>query len=91
MQTTQDSPVLPPFSEEQQNKMEDLIADTRLHIEELQSTITILRQANSNESENIDKEDLRYYIEIIEDKIKIIIHQYNEIENQFQEIIIKKS
>ena len=62
MRTTQDSPILPPFSEEQQNKMGDLIADTRLHIEELQSTITILRQANSNESENIDKEDLRYSI-----------------------------
>lgn len=71
--------------------MEDLIADTRLHIEELQSTINILRQANSNESEIIEKEDLRYYIEIIKDKIKIIIDQYNEIENQFQEIMIKKS
>jgi|InofroStandDraft_1065614.scaffolds.fasta_scaffold00063_15 hypothetical protein len=71
--------------------MEDLIADTRLHIEELQSTINILRQANSNESEIIEKEDLRYYIEISKDKIKIIIDQYNEIENQFQEIMIKKS
>ena len=69
--------------------MEDLIADTRLHIEELQSTINILRQANSNESEIIEKEDLRYYIEISKDKIKIIIDQYNEIENQFQEIMIK--
>ena len=64
--------------------MEDLIADTRLHIEELQSTINILRQANSNESEIIEKEDLRYYIEIIKDKIKIIIDQYNEIENQLK-------
>ena len=71
--------------------MEDLIADTRLHIEELQSTINILRQANSNESEIIEKEDLRYYIEISKYKIKIIIDQYNEIENQFQEIMIKKS
>ena len=71
--------------------MEDLIADTRLHIEELQSTINILRQANSNESEIIEKEDLRYYIEKSKDKIKIIIDQYNEIENQFQEIMIKKS
>lgn len=71
--------------------MEDLIADARLHIEELQSTINILRQANSNESEIIEKEDLRYYIEISKDKIKIIIDQYNEIENQFQEIMIKKS
>ena len=71
--------------------MEDLIADTRLHIEELQSTINILRQANSNERKKKKKEDLRYYIEISKDKIKIIIDQYNEIENQFQEIMIKKS
>lgn len=68
--------------------MEDLIADTRLHIEELQSSITILKQANSNQQENIDKEDLRYYIETILNKIEIILKQYNEIESQVLEIIL---
>ena len=50
------------------------------------STITILKQAHSNESTNIEKEDLRYYLDTISEKIKIILNQYQEIDKKLIEL-----
>jgi len=59
--------------------MEDLMANTRLHIEELQSTITILQKAAANEFETFAKEDLDNYLEIVSKKMKTVLKEYDKL------------
>lgn len=59
--------------------MEDLIAEIRLDILELQSSMTILNQALTNEFEEVEKEDIHNHLQILMGKLELIVKQFDKI------------
>ena len=59
--------------------MEDLIAEIRLDILELQSRMTILNQALTNEFEEVEKEDIHNHLQILMGKLELIVKQFDKI------------
>ena len=59
--------------------VEDLIAEIRLDILELQSSMTILNQALTNEFEEVEKEDIHNHLQILMGKLELIVKQFDKI------------
>ncbi len=71
--------------------MEDLIADIALQLQELQSSIIVLKQAVGNDFEETEKEDIYNYLEILTEKIATIINQYKKIDILTDELKISEA
>ncbi len=61
--------------------MEDFIADTRLHLIELQSSITLLKKALTNEFEEVEKTDINNYLQLVAEKLGIIISKFDKFDD----------
>lgn len=59
--------------------MEDNIADIKLQLVELQSGITILNRAITNEFEEVSNEEIHNYLTVLTDKIDLILNSFEKI------------